>query len=55
MKWQCQRADCGYIYNPEKVDRKDKIPPGTEFEDLPDGRICPRCGAGKHMFKPLPE
>jgi rubredoxin len=55
MKWQCQMANCGYIYNPEKGDRKGKIPPGTEFEDLPDDWICPLCGAGKHMFKPLPE
>ncbi len=31
--WQCQMANCGYIYNPDKGDRKGKIPPGTSFED----------------------
>lgn len=55
MKWQCQRANCGYIYDPQKGDRKAKIPPGTKFEDLPDNWTCPLCGAGKHMFNPLPE
>ena len=35
--WQCQMTNCGYIYNPDKGDRKGKIPPGTKFEDLPDG------------------
>jgi rubredoxin len=51
--WQCQRSNCGYIYNPEKGDRKGKIPPGTRFEDLPDDWTCPLCGAAKEQFKPL--
>ncbi|MDA8239113.1 MAG: rubredoxin [Nitrospiraceae bacterium] len=51
VMWQCQRANCGYIYDPKKGDRKGKIPPGTRFEDLPDDWTCPLCGAGKHMFK----
>lgn len=29
--WQCQMANCGYIYNPAKGDRKKKITPGTKF------------------------
>ncbi|WP_404805406.1 rubredoxin, partial [Methanobrevibacter smithii] len=29
------------------------IEPGTEFEDLPDNFKCPRCGAGKALFKQL--
>ena len=24
--WQCQTLNCGYIYNPDKGDRKGKIP-----------------------------
>jgi rubredoxin len=44
---------CGYIYNPDKGDRKGKIPKGTQFADLPDDWKCPVCGAGKKMFKPL--
>ncbi|MDA8432611.1 MAG: rubredoxin [Nitrospiraceae bacterium] len=51
--WQCQRSNCGYIYDPKKGDRKGKIPPGTRFEDLPDDWKCPLCGAGKQMFKEI--
>ncbi len=51
--WQCQMANCGYIYNPAKGDRKGKIPPDTSFEDLPEEWKCPVCGAGKHMFKKI--
>ena len=29
------------------------IEAGTEFEDLPDDFKCPRCGAGKALFKQL--
>ncbi len=53
MKWQCQSVNCGYIYNPEKGDKKGKIPPGTKFEDLPDDWKCPVCGAGKKNFAKL--
>jgi len=49
--WQCQGANCGYIYNPKRGDKKGKIPPGTPFEELPEDWKCPVCGAGKHMFK----
>ena len=38
--WQCQTVNCGYIYNPDKGDRKGKIPPGTRFEDLPEDWKC---------------
>jgi rubredoxin len=34
--YQCQTVSCGYIYNPDKGDRKGKIPKGTPFEDRPD-------------------
>jgi len=51
--WQCQTVSCGYIYNPDKGDRKGKIPKGTLFEDLPEDWRCPICGAGRKMFKPL--
>ena len=51
--YQCQTASCGYIYNPDKGDRKGKIPKGTLFADLPDDWKCPVCGSGKKMFKPL--
>lgn len=51
--WQCQTTNCGYIYDPDRGDRKGKIPKGTRFEDLPEDWKCPVCGAGKKMFKPL--
>ncbi|MGD9608950.1 MAG: rubredoxin [Desulfovibrionaceae bacterium] len=51
--WQCQTTNCGYIYNPDKGDRKGKIPAGTTFEDLPETWKCPVCGAGKKAFRPL--
>lgn len=51
--YQCQTVSCGYIYNPDKGDRKGKIPKGTAFSELSDDWRCPICGAGKKMFKPL--
>jgi len=51
--YQCQTASCGYIYNPDKGDRKGKIPKGTLFEHLPDKWKCPICGATKKSFRPL--
>ena len=51
--WQCQTLNCGYIYDPDRGDRKGKIPKGTQFEDLPADWKCPICGAGKKMFRPL--
>jgi rubredoxin len=51
--FQCQTASCGYIYNPDKGDRKGRIPKETSFEDLPDDWKCPICGAGKKMFKSM--
>jgi len=51
--WQCQTVNCGYIYDPDRGDRKGKIGKGTRFEDLPEDWKCPVCGAGKKMFRPL--
>ena len=51
--YQCQTTNCGYIYDPDRGDRKGKIPKGTLFDDLSEGWKCPVCGAGKKMFKPL--
>ena len=51
--WQCQTANCGYIYNPDKGDRKGKIPKGTGFAELPADWKCPACGASTKSFRPL--
>jgi len=50
---QCQTPNCGYIYDPDKGDRKGHIQKGTSFQDLPEDWKCPICGAGKKMFRPL--
>lgn len=41
---------CGYIYDPESGDSEGGIPPGTPFEDIPDGWVCPECGVDKGQF-----
>lgn len=51
--YQCQVATCGYIYNPDKGDRKGKIAKHTKFEDLPEEWRCPICGASRKSFKSL--
>ncbi|MBA3015247.1 MAG: rubredoxin [Desulfobulbaceae bacterium] len=51
--YQCQTSNCGYIYNPDKGDRKGKIAPGTSFDELPDDWRCPICGGSRKCFKPL--
>lgn len=51
--YQCQIANCGCIYNPDKGDRKGKIAKGTSFDDLPEEWRCPVCGASKKAFKAL--
>ncbi len=44
---------CGYEYDPAEGDPTKGIPPGTAFEDLPEGWTCPICGVGKEEFKKL--
>ncbi len=51
MKYQCKI--CGYIYDPANGDPVNGIQPGTAFEDLPEGWVCPVCGAGKSNFEPI--
>lgn len=41
---------CGYEYNPKTGDPENGIDADTDFEDLPDGWLCPLCGAGKEDF-----
>lgn len=51
--WQCQVATCGYIYNPDKGDRKGDIAKGMSFNDIPNDWKCPLCGASKDKFRPV--
>ena len=48
-KYKC--TVCGYIYDPAQGDPSAGINPGTPFEKLPDGWVCPECGVGKDMFE----
>ncbi|MEG1857846.1 MAG: rubredoxin [Pseudoflavonifractor sp.] len=41
---------CGYIYDPADGDPENGVAPGTPFEKLPEGWVCPLCGAGKDEF-----
>ena len=51
--YQCQSVNCGCIYDPDRGDRKSKVPKGVCFNDLPDAWRCPICGATKKNFRPL--
>jgi len=42
---------CEYVYDPAKGDEKNGIAPGTAFENLPDGWVCPICQEGKEVFE----
>lgn len=52
-KYRC--VVCEYVYDPEMGDPDNGIAPGTAFEALPDGWVCPVCGEGKEAFEPVDE
>ncbi|MHB8164445.1 MAG: rubredoxin [Methanoregula sp.] len=41
---------CGHEYNPDIGEPLQNIPPGKEFQSLPDDWLCPVCGAAKKLF-----
>ncbi len=43
---------CGYVYDPAAGDPDNGVAAGTPFAKLPDGWVCPLCGAGKEEFSP---
>jgi rubredoxin len=47
--WIC--TSCGFIYDPDEGDPDGGIPPGTNFDDIPDSWFCPVCGARKADFE----
>lgn len=53
MKYVCNI--CGYIYDPELGDPESGIAPGTKFDDIPAGWICPDCGVDKSQFTAIEE
>jgi len=48
--WRCQMPSCGYIYDPDRGDKKSKIPPGVLFEKLSRIWRCPVCRTSKRDF-----
>ena len=48
---------CGFIYDEAAGIPASGIAPGTRWEELPGGWVCPWCGAAKEMFREqvLPE
>ena len=42
---------CGHVYNPEKGEPLQNIPPGIEFSVLFEDWQCPVCGAAKKDFR----
>lgn len=47
--WMC--VICGHVYEEEKGDPQNGIPPGTRWGDVPLSWRCPDCGAGKEDFE----
>ena len=50
QRWIC--TICQYVYDPETGDPDNHVPAGTPFEEIPEGWVCPLCGAGKEVFEP---
>jgi len=42
---------CGFVYEEEKGLPDEGIPPGTQWDKVPDDWKCPDCGAGKEDFE----
>lgn len=51
--YRCQVNNCGYLYDPDRGDKRAKIPPHTPFDALPEDWHCPVCKASKKSFKSL--
>ncbi|MCB9475551.1 MAG: rubredoxin [Deltaproteobacteria bacterium] len=50
-KFKCLK--CSYIYDPKVGCPEQGVPPGTAFEDLPEGFRCPQCGVDLTQFERL--
>lgn len=49
MKYVC--TVCGYVYDEVIGDPESGIAPGTKWEDVPEGYLCPLCQMGKEYFE----
>ena len=50
MKYIC--TVCSHVYDPDAGDPDSNVAPGTLFEEIPEGWVCPVCSVGKDMFEP---
>jgi len=53
--YQCQNTNCGYIYNPDKGDRKGKIPAGTSLRTCRMTGSAPFAAAARSASGPWPD
>jgi rubredoxin len=44
---------CNWEYDPAKGDEDNGVAPGTPLADIPEGWLCPVCGAEKEQFSPV--
>ncbi|MGC8796347.1 rubredoxin [Thermodesulfovibrio sp.] len=51
ISYRC--CHCGYIYEPLKGCEKNKVKPGTCFEEVPQDYRCPVCKSKKSGFIPV--
>lgn len=45
---------CGYIYDEAMGIPEEGITPGTTWDELPEGWVCPLCGVDKSEFEKQP-
>jgi rubredoxin len=58
QRWAMSRApndifmcrNCGHIYDETMGELTMEHPPGTDWDELPEGWVCPDCGIDKTGF-----
>lgn len=48
-------APCGYVYDEAEGSPSQDVAPGTPFDQLPPGWVCPDCGVGRDEFVEVPD
>ncbi len=48
-QWTC--VYCGYVYDQAAGDPDNGIPPGTPWDEIPEGWCCPMCSSDKSDFE----
>lgn len=43
---------CGWVYDENLGDPANGVPPGTGWDQTPEGWLCPDCGVSKAEFEP---